>query len=136
MATDSSAAMKNAFENNENQSNIISVELGGTDSSSFPFVKYLKNLVHLDLSFANLHGKLDNLKHIHRGLWLLNLNKCSLNNADLAQLMDSCHQETLKELNLSGNDFTYNNCNNLIRLCQNLSKVRLLMLNYCRLESW
>ncbi|CAL4193468.1 unnamed protein product [Meganyctiphanes norvegica] len=137
--TDISAVMENSFKFNENQSTIISVEIEyiGFVSSSIVFVQYLKNLVHLDLGYINLNGKLDSLKHMHKGLLFLSLFYCQLDNADLAQLIDSCHQETLKELNLGYNDFIYdNNYNNLIRLCQKLTKVLVLKLRCCCLESW
>ncbi|CAL4107378.1 unnamed protein product [Meganyctiphanes norvegica] len=141
--TDISAVMETAFENNEKQSNIISVQVHGQVDgrirmiSSIHFVQYFNNLVHLELIGINLHGKLDILKHMHRGLWFLSITRCHLNNADLAQLVDSCHQETLKELNLSNNRFTYdNNYDNLIRMCQKLAQVQILKLYCCHLESW
>ncbi|CAL4103794.1 unnamed protein product [Meganyctiphanes norvegica] len=132
----STLVMKNAFKNNENQSKILSV----TMIEGYPSIhsmQYLTNLVHLDLSWVDMHGKLSSLKHMQRGLLFLNLDDCRLNSEDLAQLTESCHQETLKELNLNYNNFTYDtNCNNLIRLCQKLTKVQVLKLQDCRLESW
>ncbi|CAL4118033.1 unnamed protein product [Meganyctiphanes norvegica] len=134
---DSSAAMEKAFKDNENQSKITSVEITDWGCSSIQFVQYLKNLVHLDLSWVDLHGKLGTLKHMQRGLLFLRLVDCSLNNEDLAQLMESCHQETLKELDFEYNDFSYDaNFNNLIRLCQNLTNVLILKLCCCGLSSW
>ncbi|CAL4121770.1 unnamed protein product [Meganyctiphanes norvegica] len=74
---------------------------------------------------------------MQNGLLYLKLDICELNNADLAQLIGSCHQLTLNELNLSYNDFGCDtSSNNLIRLCQNLPNVQVLDISGCFLESW
>ncbi|CAL4126763.1 unnamed protein product, partial [Meganyctiphanes norvegica] len=127
---DHSEIMENVLQNNENQANIHSVKFD--DITSLNFLQYLKNLVHLDLSYIDLHGKMESLKNMHRGLLFLNLTCCQLNNTDLAHLTDSCHQLTLKELNLSSNSVCYDTSNNnLIRLCQNLPNILHLSLERC-----
>lgn len=131
-----SEVMANVFENNANQENILAVELVDC-VSSLNFVQYFKNLVHLDLSNNNLHGLLDGLKQIHRGLLFLSLHNCDLRNMDLNQLRGSCHQLTLRELNISSNLLSYDNCSSiLINLCKNLTNILQLDLGACDLGSW
>ncbi|CAL4121113.1 unnamed protein product, partial [Meganyctiphanes norvegica] len=98
--------IEEVFKNNASQANILAVELV-TSAYSLNFVQYLKNLVHLSLSNNNLHDKLDSLSYMHRGLIYLDMNNCNLNNRDLAPLVGSCHQLTLRELRLEENSFNY-----------------------------
>ncbi|CAL4163444.1 unnamed protein product [Meganyctiphanes norvegica] len=132
--------LKKVFENNSNQENISSIKIQ-TDAyspvnSQVNFANYLTNLVHLDFSGNNMHGKLDFLLNMHRGLLFLNLRYCDLTNVDLVPLRESHHQLTLKELNLSHNELSYDDRCNLIMLCQHLSNVQTLDLIACELESW
>ncbi|CAL4064035.1 unnamed protein product [Meganyctiphanes norvegica] len=132
----SSEKIEKVLENITCQDNIKSIKLENC-ASKLNFTNYFKNLVHLDLAGNDLHGRVDRLLYVGRGLLLLNLRNCSLTNVDLAQLIDSFHLSTLRELNLSNNLLSCDNsCNNLIMLCKNLTKVQLLDLGYCKLASW
>ncbi|CAL4113267.1 unnamed protein product [Meganyctiphanes norvegica] len=132
----SSDILEKVLENIACQDNIKSIKLLRC-ASKLNFTNYYKNLVHLDLENSNLHGRVDRLLYLGRGLLFLNLSNCSLTNVDLAQFNDSLHLSTLRELNLQNNLLSYDNsCNNLILLCQNLTKVQVLDLGYCDLASW
>lgn len=73
---------------------------------------------------------------MEKGLLYLNLFGCNLKNLDLGKFSASPHQSTLRELNLYGNSFEYDNSGNLIRLCQNLISVQVLDLGGNYLETW
>lgn len=130
---------ENMFKNNENRVNIVDLGPVILEDSSLNIVQYFPNLTHLDVSGNNLHGRLGGLRHMHKGLLYLDLSKCCLENADLEHLIGSCHQSTLRQLNLSGNIFSYDSIYssvNLIRLCHNLTKVLQLDLSNCLFQSW
>ncbi|CAL4183895.1 unnamed protein product, partial [Meganyctiphanes norvegica] len=136
-----SEVMENAFKirshtTSASQVNILETQLAGS-ATSLNFLQYLNNLVHLDLTNNNLHGTLDNLMYIRKGLLYLRMHNCKLDNADLEHLVGSRHQLTLRSLNLGSNSFKYDKTSpNLIKLCDNLPKTLHLELDTCGLDSW
>ena len=91
----------------------------------------------MSLVRIDLHGKLGDLRHMHQGLYFLNLRQCFLKNSDLAELIGSCHHSTLKELVLTWNNLTYDEDHkNLIKLCENLTNIEMLHLQTCDISTW
>ena len=91
---DGTGVMEQILKNNTPQNHIIEVTLV-TRGESMTFQQHLNNLVHLELSGINLHGKLSALRYMQRGFLSLKLRQCCLDDADLAQLIVTCHQSTL-----------------------------------------
>ena len=74
--------LEKILENQVPQDHILAVKLDHC-TFSLTFLQYLNNLVHLDLSKCNLHGKLDVLGSKDRGLVFINMYECHLTNSDL-----------------------------------------------------
>ena len=74
---------------------------------------------------------------MQRGLLSLKLRQCCLDDADLAQLIGTCHQSTLLQLDLCHDEFQYDEkSSNLIKLCKSLNNVLHLCIVDCGIESW
>ena len=126
---------------NENLLNIVALTLSTDYEEIVPPVtpplnclQHFQNLIDLDLSGSNLHGRLNCLNHMQKGLVSLDLRYCDLTNEDLTELTGSCHQPTLKVLNLASNNFKYGS--NLIKLCKNFTNLIKLDLCSCDLDLW
>lgn len=109
---------------------------------SLECLKYFNNLIHLDLSSTMMNGRLNFLKHMNRGLIFLSLCDTDITTTDLGELLGTCHVDTLRELNLSFNNWDlFDNdgssaTSNLIELCKNLTNILFLNLHLCQLGSW
>ena len=133
---DGTGVMEQILKNNTPQNHIIEVTLV-TRGESMTFLQHLNNLVHLELSGINLHGKLSALRYMQRGFLSLKLRQCCLDDADLAQLIGTCHQSTLLQLDLCHDEFQYDEkSSNLIKLCKSLNNVLHLCIVDCGIESW
>jgi len=113
-------------------------------SMTLSFLQRFSNLIHLSLSRVNLHGCLHTLRDMNMGLVFLSLQDCSLKDSDVGNLIGSCHEATLRELNLAYNrqlgedyeDRFINDNSNLSMLCRNLTNVQILILHSCYLHKW
>ena len=72
---------------------------------------------------------------MNNGLKNLKLSNCSFQSQDLSCLAKSKHSQTLQQLELSFIDINKDSAaSGLITLCQNLTNVKVIMLNGCQLE--
>ncbi|CAL4083407.1 unnamed protein product [Meganyctiphanes norvegica] len=93
------------------------------------------NLEQLSLANINLNGMLGPLCSLRKGLYYLNLARCNLSHKELDMLCNSVHSASVRQLNLSANDFS-SECDFtcLVSLCNKLKSVEVLVLRNCRLH--
>ena len=114
----------------------LSLEQGNVNvletSRSLDCLLHFKHLVHLNIMGCKLRGSLGALNHMQIGLKIVRLADCLLINSDLEELIGSCHQLTLEQLELDNNQFSYDSDVKVWnKLCQNLINTQILSLSHC-----
>ncbi|CAL4202757.1 unnamed protein product [Meganyctiphanes norvegica] len=107
------------------------------------FLNDMYNLQQLDLTSLDLRdGTIAPLCFTSHGLQYLNLADCKMNSGDIDLFIDSLHPASLRQLDLTLIDFSAMTAsfsesltwNPLIRLCENLPMIEVLVLRVCNLH--
>ena len=99
------------------------------------FLSAFKNLEQLSLYYIKHNGLINDICKMNNGLKILKLSNCAFQIQDLSCLAKSKHSQTLQQLELSFIDI--NNTSSavgIITLCQNMTNVKVIILNGCQLE--
>lgn len=95
-----------------------------TTLMSLEFLSDFTDLKHLGLSGINLHGKLNHLNKLSKGLQYLQLRKCYLEGDDLVCLKESFHLVSLKQFEVELN--TCSVVEGFLKLCPHLINIEVL----------